>query len=201
MDNSGDKDQWVLTPAERSLVMAKNRANRLGFAILLTFFRERGRFPRDESEIETQGVALLSQQLEVPIPIDGEAIPTGRTAERLRAEIRVRFGFREVTVADGEMLTAWLRDHVAGEVGGDIDPMVARLEARCKELSIEPPTPDRIVLHVVRCMRTKTCSTMQSMNVFRPNTAGIWMPCYGLRNSVARIVSKMTLPAARQPSY
>lgn len=144
MDNSGDKDQWVLTPAERSLVMAKNRANRLGFAILLTFFRERGRFPRDESEIETQGVALLSQQLEVPIPIDGEAIPTGRTAERLRAEIRVRFGFREVTVADGEMLTAWLRDHVAGEVGGDIDPMVARLEARCKELSIEPPTPDRM---------------------------------------------------------
>ncbi|MDP1771184.1 MAG: Tn3 family transposase [Kiritimatiellales bacterium] len=144
MDNSGDKDQWVLTPAERSLVMAKNRANRLGFAILLTFFRERGRFPRDESEIETQGVALLSQQLEVPIPIDGEAIPTGRTAERLRAEIRVRFGFREVTVADAEMLTAWLRDHVAGEVGGDIDSMVARLEARCKELSIEPPTPDRM---------------------------------------------------------
>jgi len=31
MDNSSDKDQWVLTPAERSLVMAKNRANRLGF--------------------------------------------------------------------------------------------------------------------------------------------------------------------------
>ncbi len=26
--------------------MTKNRANRLGFAILLTFFRERGRFPR-----------------------------------------------------------------------------------------------------------------------------------------------------------
>ncbi|WP_431064779.1 DUF4158 domain-containing protein [Methylotuvimicrobium sp.] len=100
MDNSSEKDQWILTPAERSLVMSKNRANRLGFAILLTFFRERGRFPRDESEIETQGIALLSQQLEVPIPIDGEVILTGRTAERLR-------------------------DHVAGEVAGDIESMMA----------------------------------------------------------------------------
>lgn len=144
VDNSCEKDQWILTPAERSLVMTKNRANRLGFAILLTFFREHGRFPRDESEIETQGIALLSKQLEVPMPIDGEAILTGRTAERLRAEIRVRFGFREVMVADADMLTAWLRDHVAGEVGGDIDPMIARLEARCKELSIEPLTPDRM---------------------------------------------------------
>lgn len=144
MDNSSEKDQWILTPAERSLVMSKNRANRLGFAILLTFFRERGRFPRDESEIETQGIALLSQQLEVSIPIDGEAILTGRTAERLRAEIRIRFGFREATIADAEMLTTWLRDHVAGEVGGDIESMMARLEAHCRELSIEPPTPDRM---------------------------------------------------------
>ncbi|WP_031432523.1 Tn3 family transposase [Methylomarinum vadi] len=144
MDTSSEKNQWVLTPAERSLVMSKNRANRLGFAILLTFFRERGRFPRDESEIETQGIALLGQQLEVTIPIDGEAILTGRTAERLRAEIRIRFGFREATIADAEILTAWLRDHVAGEVGGDIEPMIVRLEARCRELSIEPPTPDRM---------------------------------------------------------
>ena len=38
------EDQWALAPAERELVMTKNRANRLGFAILLTFFRERAGF-------------------------------------------------------------------------------------------------------------------------------------------------------------
>jgi hypothetical protein len=32
--------------------MNKHRANRLGFAILLAFFRDRGRFPRAESEVE-----------------------------------------------------------------------------------------------------------------------------------------------------
>ena len=50
-------DQWALAPAERELVMTKNRANWLGFAILLTFFRERGRFPRDGAEIAAHSIA------------------------------------------------------------------------------------------------------------------------------------------------
>ncbi|MFO1419538.1 MAG: Tn3 family transposase [Candidatus Competibacteraceae bacterium] len=145
MPNGGSVEApWILAPAERDLVMMKNRANRLGFAILLTFFRERGRFPCDESEVEAREVLALSKQLDVPMPVDGEAFLTGRTAERLRAEIRVRFGFREATVADADTLTVWLRDHVAGEVGGEIEPMIERLEARCRELAIEPPTADRM---------------------------------------------------------
>jgi hypothetical protein len=137
-------DRWTLAPGEHALVMTKNRANQLGFAILLTFFRERGRFPRHESEVEPQGISALSRQLDVVTPVDGEAFLSGRTAERLRAEIRVRFGFREATVADAEMLTAWLRDHVAGEAGGEIEPLIERLEMRCRELAIEPPRADRV---------------------------------------------------------
>ena len=138
------EEPWLLTPSERELAMTKHRANRLGFAILLTFFREHGRFPRDETEVEMQGIAALSKQLDVPAPTESEAFLTGRTAERLRAEIRSRLGFREATVADAEKLTEWLRDHVAGEVGGEIEPTIERLQARCRELSIEPPTPERM---------------------------------------------------------
>ncbi len=137
-------DRWLLTPAERALVMTKYRASRLGFAVLLTFFRERGRFPRDPSEIEVQGIAALSRQLDIPAPPADEAFLTGRTAERLRAEIRTRFGFREATVADAEQLLIWLRDHVAAEVGGELEPMLEQLEVRCRELAIEPPTPERM---------------------------------------------------------
>jgi hypothetical protein len=64
-------DRWILAPGEHALVMTKNRANQLGFAILLTFFRERGRFPRHESEVEPQGIAALSRQLDVVTPVDG----------------------------------------------------------------------------------------------------------------------------------
>src|SRR5699024_10271968 len=119
-------------------------ASRLGFALLLAFFREWGRFPRDETEVDSQSVHALSQQLGALVPNDGEVLLTGRTAERLRAEIREHFGFREATVADADTLAIWLRDHVAGEVGGDIETRIERLEARCRELAIEPPAPDRM---------------------------------------------------------
>jgi len=143
-DPRSAEDRWLLSPAEQALVATKKGANRLGFAILLTFLRERGRFPRDPSEIEAQGIAALSRQLDIPVPTAGEVLPTGRTAERLRAEIRARFGFREATVVDAEALMAWLRDHVAAEVGGELAPMIEQMELRCRELAIEPPTPERM---------------------------------------------------------
>lgn len=81
-------EQWILIPRDHDLVMTKRRASRLGFAILLAFFRDRGRFPRHESEIEQQRITALSRQLNVAIPVDGKAFLTRRTAERLQAEIR-----------------------------------------------------------------------------------------------------------------
>ena len=86
--------------------------------------------------------------------MDGEAFLTGRTAERLRAEIRARFGFQEATISDAEMLTEWLRDHVAGEADGEIESMIERLETRCRELAIEPPTADRMERIVRTALRT-----------------------------------------------
>ena len=77
-DGGSTADQWALAPAERELVMTKNRANWLGFAILLTFFRERGRFPRDGAEVAAQSIAVLGKQLAVPTPGDGEALGPGR---------------------------------------------------------------------------------------------------------------------------
>lgn len=140
----GADDPWILAPGDHEFIMTRRNANRLGFAIMLAFFKDRGRFPRHASEVEPQGIAAVCRQLNVAFPVDSEAFLTGRTAERLRAEIRIRFGFRESTVADAEMLTDWLRDHVAGETGGEIEPMIERLEAKCRELAIEPPTADRV---------------------------------------------------------
>ena len=39
---------------EHTLVMTKSYANQLRFAFLLIFFREKGRFPRCESELEDE---------------------------------------------------------------------------------------------------------------------------------------------------
>ena len=134
----------TLALSDYPTVMAKSRANRLAFATWLMFFRDHGRFPRGPSDLETLDIAALARQIEVSVPADGRLLLAERTAKRLRTEIRARFGFREATVADAQTLSAWLRDHVAGEAGGQIDPLIERLEARCRELAIEPPTADRV---------------------------------------------------------
>ena len=119
-DVARGQDHWYLTPDERRLVEAKRRANQLSFAVLLVFFRERGRFPHDATEIDAQAIRALSEQLDLPIPNDDEAVLSDRTAERLRAEIRSRFDFREATVADADNLASWLCDQVIGALGREI---------------------------------------------------------------------------------
>jgi hypothetical protein len=133
-----------LAPSDFAMVMAKSRENRLTFATWLMFFRDHGRFPRGPSDLNTVDVAALARQIKVTVPTDAGLPPAERTAKRPRMEIRARFGFREATVADAETLTAWLRDHVAAEAGGQIEPLIERLEARCRELAIEPPSADRV---------------------------------------------------------
>ncbi len=134
---------WTLTPADLTLVMAKGRANRLGFAILLLFYRDHGRFPAASTEIEPQAVDRVARQIGMgATPHDGLDL-AARTWKRHRAEIRSLFGYREATVADAEALEDWLRDQAA-TVGAVPDHLVARLEARCRELAIEPPSADRV---------------------------------------------------------
>ena len=133
-----------LAPSDSAMVMAKSRENRLAFATWLIFFRDNGRFPRGPSDLDTVDVAGLARQIGVTVPTDAGWLLAGRTAKRLRTEIRARFGFREATVADAQMLTAWLRDHVAAEAGGQLEPLIERLESRCRELAIEPPSADRV---------------------------------------------------------
>jgi len=146
MGNHGlnDAAPQPLAPGDYAMVMAKSRENRLAFATWLMLFRDHGRFPRGPSDLETVDVAGLARQIEVTVPADGGWLLAERTAKRLRTEIRARFGFREATVADAETLTAWLRDHVAAEAGGQIEPLIERLEARCRELAIEPPSAERV---------------------------------------------------------
>src|SRR3954469_6702152 len=142
----GQAGDGRLTPADYALIGAKRRANRLGFAVMLLFFRERGRFPRGPDEVDAGTVADLARRLDVPEPDPDALFPFGaaeRTLERQRAEIRALFAFREATIADAEALGIWLRDYAVAETR-DIGRLAAALEERCRAIAIEPPTADRI---------------------------------------------------------
>jgi hypothetical protein len=129
-NEDGRPDQLTLTPADHAFIMTRNRANRLGFAVLLAFFRSRGRFPRAESEIERSGMEELAGLLNIALSQRNGLVLSERTAERHRAEIRAYPGFHEATVADAEMLTAWLSDRAAS-MGGVPEHLAVLLDERC----------------------------------------------------------------------
>lgn len=143
IDDDNGSGPWVLTPADIVLVMAKNSANRLGFALLLLFYRNHGRFPSSLAGIDAEIVARVARQLGVEPGLQDLHDPTDRTWKRHRAEIRTLSGFREATVDDAGRLEAWLCDQAVA-VGGSQDRLAALVEARCLELSIEPPSTDRL---------------------------------------------------------
>lgn len=155
MSASVHDEAWDLTLADRPLVEAKRWANRLRFAVMLLFFRERGRFPRAVAEVDEAAVAKLARSLGVSEPSIVEPLlpdAADRTAERQRAEIRALLGFREAGVADAEALVPWLRDHAVARTRDPVE-LAAEAEARCRALRIEPPTPDRIARIVRAAVR------------------------------------------------
>jgi hypothetical protein len=139
-DAAGD---WTLSQVDRASVMVKSGVNRLRFAVLLTFYRAHGRFPRAPEEIDSKAVTLVARQLGVEPENHNYIDMTSRTGKRHRTEIRFLLGFREATVADAAVLEVWLRDQIP-TIGAIQDQLIALVETRCRELLIEAPTPDRI---------------------------------------------------------
>lgn len=140
---SGQADPWIVTAADRAFIATKNRPNRLGFAILLLFYRANGRFPRLANELDTDAIVAVTRTLRVERQSPATFVSPSRTLIRHRVEIRRLFGFREATVADAKMLSKWLREQVAAS-GCVHDQLAAILQKRCHELSIEPPSDERV---------------------------------------------------------
>ena len=67
----------------------------------------------------------------------------GRSIEYHRAQIRQQLGFREASVADGEALVIWLGKEVLTTTHRP-EHLKEALYQRCREIRIEPPTPDRV---------------------------------------------------------
>lgn len=64
-----DEDQlidcWTLVGNELELVAGKRGATKLGFALMLRFYTEHGRFPRGRGEIPDNAVEYVARQVGV----------------------------------------------------------------------------------------------------------------------------------------
>ena len=59
-------ENFTLLPPEISLLGSNDPHNHLGKALLLKFFQKEGRFPEDGTELPSEIVAYVAQQLDLP---------------------------------------------------------------------------------------------------------------------------------------
>jgi hypothetical protein len=136
-------EHWTIGPGEWPLIEHKHGATRLGFAVLFKFFQYAGSFPRAPQDVPFTVVAHVAEQIGVPAELWAQYAWDGRTIEYHRAQIRQHLGFREATVADGELLVAWLCAQILPSTRRP-DHLKAAVAQRCRDLHIEPPTPERL---------------------------------------------------------
>ncbi len=82
LEVDADSDLSTLILEDLAIVLSKRRSTQIGFATLLVFFRNHGRFPRSDAEVSRQTVVTLALQLDIPEVHDGDELLAERTADR-----------------------------------------------------------------------------------------------------------------------
>jgi hypothetical protein len=59
-------ERWTVLDDERKLIAGKRGPTRLGFAVLLKFFTQHGRFPPGRSELPDEAIDFVARQVKVP---------------------------------------------------------------------------------------------------------------------------------------
>ena len=147
---------WFLTSEERELLYKKTTHGRLGFAVLLKYFQNEGRFPEHFDEVPRIVLAYLANQIDVPRCDLSDYSLNGRTAKRDRAEILQQLGIRRTTQQD-------LQD-VKKAISVELLPSNPSAEALqaffltwFKQRQIAPPT-----LKQIQRLINTTCSAFES---------------------------------------
>jgi hypothetical protein len=178
-------ERWTVLEDDQKLIAGKRGPTRLGFALLLKFFSQYGRFPEGRSELPDEAVEWLARQVKVPASDLGFYEWSGSSPKYHRAQIRRHFGFRECSVADQEKLTEWLAAHVAN-AERDRDKVRAELFRRCRAERIEPPAPDRVT-RIVRSALHKAEQKWFTVVASRIAAAGATGPVDAILNGTEKI--------------
>jgi hypothetical protein len=129
-------EHWTVLPADLELLGNKTGATRLGYALLLKYFRAEGRFPQAKADLPSAAIVHVAQQLDLPPEHYLQYDWDGRTIKYHRTQIRDALGFREASVADADDLAAWLCQAVLPHEHRP-EQLQAALYARCRACRIQ----------------------------------------------------------------
>ena len=91
---------WSLTSEERALLNNKTPYGRLGFAILLKYFQNEGRFPEQINDVPSVVLVYLANQLDTDRSDLEDYALNSRMSQRDRKEILRFLGIRRSTIQD-----------------------------------------------------------------------------------------------------
>ena len=134
---------WTLLPGELALLNNKSGPTRLGFAVMLKAFQLHGRFPYNAHEVPGLVVDYMARQIGASADDYTRYNWRSRNSAYQRRDIRDFCGFQEFSVADGEVLTTWLRLEVLPhelKTGAIESAALSWIRAA----GLEPPTPQRL---------------------------------------------------------
>jgi len=153
---------FTITPKDFELIANKPGPTRLGFSVLLKYFKQEARFPLNKSEIPQEIVKYIAKQLKTDPLIFRKYELQGRTYIYHRAQIRGYFNFSETSVEDANELSEWLFKHVPC-----YDREKVKLSAlkRLRHIKLVPPTNDRmdrIISSAIKRYENNLFSTIQN---------------------------------------
>jgi hypothetical protein len=134
---------WTLDEDDVRLIANKSGATRLGFALLLKYFKQEGRFPHRAADVPEAAVGFVARQVGVAAGEFAAYDWAGRAIKNHRAQIRAALGFREPAVGDEDKLADWLAAELC-PVELNRDRLRLALLARCRQERVEPPGPSRV---------------------------------------------------------
>ncbi|MBC6445060.1 MAG: DUF4158 domain-containing protein [Alphaproteobacteria bacterium GM202ARS2] len=144
-------ETWSLGFDEMAWVEGFSRESRVWAAFQLRFFRQHGRFPSRDGDLDEESLRYLTEQLGLSAPDLGDFHFGHVNARRQRAAILRHLGFRQASKRDREGLRIWLADGGGGSAG-TVDEHVASGYRHCLEIGVFIPS-DRIMERLVRGAR------------------------------------------------
>ena len=152
-------EYWTLDVEDRTLLDNKTGATRLGFAVLLKFFRREGRFPQHKNEVPGIVITFLVTQVGVDVlptcNMHGRDAPSNTIVRKCQA-----LGFRESSVTDAEQMQQWLLTEVLPQEHQD-QRLREQAYAWFRRMHLEAPTPDRLTRLIRSAAHTFENSSMR----------------------------------------
>ena len=134
---------WSLTSEERALLNNKTPYGRLGFAILLKYFQNEGRFPEQINDVPSVVLVYLANQLDTDRSDLEDYVLNSRMSQRDRKEILRFLGIRRSTIQDRRELREVLTRELL-----PCDPSTTALQEFSltwfKTRSMEPPAAEQL---------------------------------------------------------